>query len=121
MAVAHGVTVSIRSIANVPERILGAMNAVGLYVRMVTSVLSLGEWAASGSEGQHPPSPKGMRPRIVCLSCLWPKVHSGQRGGDVTGPCVCIEKSLFALSSLQVCPLSQVKYLLSIAEYKSRV
>lgn len=34
---------------------------------------------------------------------------------------MCIEKSLFALSSLQVCPLSQVKYLLSISEYKCSV
>lgn len=32
-----------------------------------------------------------------------------------------IEKSLFALSSFQVCLLSQVKYLSSITEYKSSV
>lgn len=32
-----------------------------------------------------------------------------------------IEKSLFALSSFQVCPLSQVKYLSNISEYKSSV
>lgn len=121
MALAHGVTVSVRSVINVPERILGPVDAVGLYVRRVTCVLSSGEWAASGSGEQHPPGPKGVRPGTVCLSCLWSKVHSGQRGGDVMGPWVCIEKSLFALSSFQVCPLSQVKYLLSIAEYKNRV
>lgn len=34
---------------------------------------------------------------------------------------MCIEKSLFALSSFRVCPLSQVKYLSSISEYKSSV
>lgn len=32
---------------------------------------------------------------------------------------MCIEKSLFALSSFQLCPLSQVKYLSNISEYKS--
>lgn len=70
MVLAHRVTLSIKSVANVPERTLGAVVAMGLYVGLVTSVLSSGQWAASGSEGQHPPGPKGTRPRTVYLSCV---------------------------------------------------
>lgn len=62
-----------------------------------------------------------MRHGTVCLSCLWSKVRSGQKRWWCNWLCVCIEKSLFALSSFQVCPLSQVKYLSSISEYKSSV
>lgn len=83
-------------------------------------------WALQASEGQHPPGPKGMRPGTVCRSCLWSKVRPGQRRwwcnwAVCVCVCVCIEKSLFTLSSFWVCPLSQVKYLSSISEYKSSV
>ena len=70
-----------------------------------------------------------MRPGTVCRSCLWSKVRSGQNRWWCNWlcvcvcvcVCVCIEKSLFTLSSFRVCPLSQVKYLSSISEYKSSV
>ena len=100
------------------------MSTMGLCIRIVTSVFSCRMRALQASEGQHPPGPKGMRPGTVYRSCLWSKVRSGQKRwwcNWAVCVCVCVEKSLFTLSSFWVCPLSQVKYLSSISEYKSSV
>lgn len=60
-------------------------------------------------------------PGLFVLAACGRKYILDNRGGDVTGFCVCIEKSLFALSSFQFCPLSQVKYLSNISECESSV
>ena len=67
------------------------------YVRTVALVLSLGEWTASGSEGQHLPGPKVGDPALF-ISAACGQKYILDRGGDVTGLGVGIEKFLFALS-----------------------
>lgn len=58
-----------------------------------------------------------MRPGAVCLNCVQSTFWTEEVVMKLDS--LCIEKSLFALSPFRICPLSQVKYLLSVSVYKS--